>query len=87
MKRRILFLLLILITRSVLADGHLPDPDIKKYDIEDMVKEDVIFCATGVTDGDFLKGITDNGDYYDSETLILHASSKINKIFKNKTKK
>ena len=59
----------------------------KKYDIEDMVKEDVIFCATGVTDGDFLKGITDNGDYYDSETLILHASSKINKVFKNKTKK
>ena len=27
MKRRILFLLLILITRSVLADGHLPDPE------------------------------------------------------------
>ena len=27
MKRRILFLLLTLITRSVLADGHLPDPE------------------------------------------------------------
>jgi len=59
----------------------------KKYNIEDMVKEDVIFCATGVTDGDFLKGIKDNGNYYDSETLILHKSSKINKVLKNKTKK
>ncbi len=28
----------------------------KKYYIEDMVKGDVIFCATGVTDGDFVKG-------------------------------
>ena len=28
----------------------------KKYNIQDMVKGDVIFCATGVTDGDFLKG-------------------------------
>ena len=31
----------------------------KKYNIEDMVKGDVIFCATGVTDGDYLKGIKD----------------------------
>ena len=28
----------------------------KKYNITDMIKGDVIFCATGVTDGDFLKG-------------------------------
>ena len=55
----------------------------KKYNIEDMVKGDVIFCATGVTDGDFLKGIMDYGKYYTSETLILHKSSKINKVFKN----
>jgi len=59
----------------------------KKYNIEDMVKEDVIFCATGVTDGDFLKGIKNNVDTYISETLVLHKSSKINKVFKNKTKK
>jgi len=59
----------------------------KKYNIEDMVKEDVIFCATGVTDGDYLKGIKDNGNSYDSETLVLHKSSKINKVLKNKTKK
>ena len=59
----------------------------KKYNIEDMVKEDVIFCATGVTDGDFLKGIKDYGDTFTSETLVLHKSSKTNKIFKNRSKK
>tara|TARA_B100001123_G_C15342010_1_gene1035384 strand:- start:3454 stop:4398 length:945 start_codon:yes stop_codon:yes gene_type:complete len=59
----------------------------KKYNIEDMVKGDVIFCATGVTDGDFLNGINDNGENFTSETLVLHDSSKTNKILKKKTKK
>ena len=59
----------------------------KKYNIEDMVKGDVIFCATGVTDGDYLKGIKDLGDAFSSETLVLHKSSKTNKILKNKIKK
>ena len=56
----------------------------KKYNIEDMVKGDVIFCATGVTDGDFLNGINDNGENFTSETLVLHDSSKTNKILKKK---
>ena len=59
----------------------------KKYNIEDMVKNDVIFCATGVTDGDFLNGIKDYGEYYSSETLVLHDSSKTNIIIKNQNKK
>jgi len=59
----------------------------KKYDIEDMIKGDVIFCATGVTDGDFVKGIKDLGNNYYSETLTLHSNSKINTIFKNQNKK
>ena len=59
----------------------------KKYNIQDMVKGDVIFCATGVTDGDFLKGIKNQGNYFNSETLLLHADSKTNKIFKNQSKK
>lgn len=59
----------------------------KKYYIEDMVKGDVIFCATGVTDGDLVKGIKDQGDTFLSETLVLHESSKINKIIKNKIRK
>ena len=59
----------------------------KKYSIEDMVKGDVIFCATGVTDGDLVKGIKDLGETFSSETLVLHESSKTNKIVKNKIKK
>jgi fructose-1,6-bisphosphatase II / sedoheptulose-1,7-bisphosphatase len=59
----------------------------KKYDVEDMVKGDVIFCATGVTDGDFVKGIKDLGNNYYSETLTLHSNSKTNTIFKNQNKK
>ena len=59
----------------------------KKYNVEDMVKGDVIFCATGVTDGDFVKGIKDLGNKYYSETLTLHSNSKTNTIFKNQNKK
>jgi len=59
----------------------------KKYKIEDMVKGDVIFCATGVTDGDLVQGIKDLGENFASETLVLHNSSKTNKIIKNQTKK
>ena len=55
----------------------------KKYNIEDMTKNDVIFCATGVTDGDIVKGIKDHGETFTSETLVFHKSSKINKIIKN----
>ena len=59
----------------------------KKYRIEDMVKGDVVFCASGVTDGDFVKGIKDLGDSFYCETLLLHNSSKVNKIIKNTIKK
>jgi fructose-1,6-bisphosphatase II / sedoheptulose-1,7-bisphosphatase len=59
----------------------------KKYNIEDMVKGDVIFCATGVTDGDFVKGIKVSGDTFSCESLVLHESSKLNRIIKNQVKK
>jgi len=58
-----------------------------KYNINDMVKGDVIFCASGVTDGDLVKGIKDYGDYFEAETFVLHKSSNTNKIIKNKIKK
>ena len=55
----------------------------KKYSIKDMVKGDVIFCATGVTDGDLIKGIKDHGDSFEAETYFLHKSLNTNKIIKN----
>jgi len=52
-----------------------------------MVKGDVIFCATGVTDGDFVNGIKNHSNSFESETLVLHDSSNTNKIVKNSVKK
>ena len=59
----------------------------KKYNIENMVNGDVIFCATGVTDGELVKGIKDLGGLFQAETFVLHKNSKTNKIIKNKIKK
>ena len=59
----------------------------KKYEIDDMVRGDVIFAATGVTDGELVKGIKVEKDYFVSETLLLHKSSKTNEILKSKIKK
>ena len=55
----------------------------KKYNISDMVKGDVIFVATGVTDGDIVNGIKISGNYFNSETFVLHKSSNTNTILKN----
>ena len=49
----------------------------KKYNIDDMVKGDVIFCATGVTSGDLAKGVKDLGNEYEVNTFVLHKSQKI----------
>ena len=59
----------------------------KKYNISDMVKDDVIFCATGVTDGELVKGIKNVGDFFEYETLVLHKNKKTKKIIRNKIKK
>ena len=58
----------------------------KKYNILDMVKGDVIFSATGVTNCDIVKGIKISKDYFESETFVLHKSEKTNTIIKNKNK-
>ena len=55
----------------------------KKYNIDDMVKGDVIFCATGVTSGDLAKGVQDLGNEYEVTSFVLHKSKKINKIITN----
>ena len=59
----------------------------KKYNINEMVNGDVIFSATGVTNGDIVKGINTEDKYFFSETYLLHKSSKTNTNFKNKIMK
>ena len=55
----------------------------KKYNIEDMVKGDVIFCATGVTSGDLAKGVKDLGNEFEVNTFVLHKSKNIIKSVTN----
>ncbi len=55
----------------------------KKYNINDMVKGDVMFCATGVTNGDLAKGVKDLGDKYEVSTFAMHKNKKINKLITN----
>ena len=47
----------------------------KKYDLKEIVKGDSIFCATGITSGDLVKGIELKKDNYTTETLVTHKSS------------
>tara|TARA_Y100000768_G_scaffold269925_1_gene206386 strand:- start:1671 stop:2612 length:942 start_codon:yes stop_codon:yes gene_type:complete len=55
----------------------------KKYNIDDMVKGDVIFCATGVTSGDLADGVKDLGNEYEVNSFVLHKSQNIVKTIKN----
>ena len=59
----------------------------RKYSINDLVSGDVIFCATGVTDGYLVQGIKDLGDTFEAETFVLHKNTKTNKKVKNIIKK
>ena len=55
----------------------------KKYNIDDMVKGDVMFCATGVTSGDLAKGVKDLGNEYEVNTFALHKSQNTIKTVTN----
>ena len=47
----------------------------KKYDLKEIIKGDSIFCATGITSGDLVKGINLRDKNYATETLVTHKSS------------
>ncbi len=55
----------------------------KKYELNEIIKGDSIFCASGITNSDLLKGIKIEGNSYITETLVTHKSSN----FKNKITK
>ena len=59
----------------------------KKYNIEDMIKGDVMFCASGVTSGDLASGVKDLGKEYKVSSFVLHKDGKINKKVSNIYKK
>jgi fructose-1,6-bisphosphatase II / sedoheptulose-1,7-bisphosphatase len=55
----------------------------KKYELNEIVKGDSIFSATGITNSELLKGITLGDHEYISETLITHKSSNFKKVIKS----
>ena len=55
----------------------------RKYNIDDMIKGDVIFCATGVTSGDLASGVKDLGNEFEVNTFALHKSQNIIKSVTN----
>jgi fructose-1,6-bisphosphatase II / sedoheptulose-1,7-bisphosphatase len=59
----------------------------KKYNLDEMIKGDVIFCASGVTNSDLVKGILVSDSKFVVNTLALHKSQNIKKIVINTHKK
>ena len=58
----------------------------KKYELNEIVSGDSIFCATGITSGDLVSGIKLDGNEFISETLVTHKSSGLKKVIKLKQK-
>tara|TARA_B100000780_G_scaffold276320_1_gene244667 strand:+ start:265 stop:1212 length:948 start_codon:yes stop_codon:yes gene_type:complete len=54
----------------------------KKYELNEIIKGDSIFCATGITTGDVVSGIKIKDKNYSSETLVTHKNSQLKKIVK-----
>ena len=56
----------------------------KKYELNEIVVGDSIFCATGITSGDLVSGIEIQDNDFISETLVTHKSSGLKKVIKLK---
>ena len=56
----------------------------KKYELNEIVKGDSIFCATGITSGDLVKGVEICDNEFISETFVTHKSSNLKKVIKLK---
>jgi fructose-1,6-bisphosphatase II / sedoheptulose-1,7-bisphosphatase len=54
----------------------------KKYELNEIIKGDSIFCATGITSCEVISGIKIKDKNYISETLVTHKDSNFKKIIK-----
>jgi fructose-1,6-bisphosphatase II / sedoheptulose-1,7-bisphosphatase len=60
--------------RERAARMGLGDPR-KKYQIEDMVKGDCLFAATGVTTGSMLRGVRFRNDIIETDTVVMRSTT------------
>ncbi|MFO1089682.1 MAG: class II fructose-bisphosphatase [Hyphomicrobiales bacterium] len=52
----------------------IADPD-KKFRLEEMASGDVMFAATGVTDGSMLQGVKFHGNYITTHTVVMRSAT------------
>ena len=55
----------------------------KKYEINEIVMGESIFCATGITSGELMNGVVKESNKYITETIITHKESEL-KLIKKK---
>ena len=55
----------------------------KKYELNEIIKGDSIFCATGITSSDVLNGIVIEEDKFICETLVTHKNNDFKEIVKS----
>ena len=55
----------------------------KKYELNEIVKGDSLFCASGITTSEVLNGIIIEEDKFTSETLVTHKNTNFKKIVKS----
>jgi fructose-1,6-bisphosphatase II / sedoheptulose-1,7-bisphosphatase len=60
--------------RERVAKMGIKDPR-QTYGIEDMVRGDCLFAATGVTDGRMLRGVLFGKDVIETETVVMRSAS------------
>ena len=59
----------------------------KKYEINEIVKGESIFCATGITSGELMNGIIMKDDRFITETIVGYNKSSLKLIKKEILKK
>ena len=47
----------------------------RKYSLHELVSGDVVFSATGVTDGSMLRGVHREGGYYTTESVVMRSAT------------
>lgn len=52
----------------------------KKYELHDLIKNEVVFAACGVTDGSFVKGVRHYYNGIETHTLLLRSEPKIRRL-------
>jgi fructose-1,6-bisphosphatase II / sedoheptulose-1,7-bisphosphatase len=54
----------------------------KKYELNEIIRGDSIFCSTGITSSEMLVGVKIDNNKYITETLVTHKSLNFKKILK-----